>query len=149
MVDSPIEQLLGEYLPTITNGYDDVQFDAFPDAFSDPEWAAYFRCQQVLYDYRVDFCFKTVLRGDYRILALECDGHDFHERSKAQAARDRKRDRTPVKAGIKVIRFTGSEIYNRPAACAEEAESQLARIAWELLYEHGLENKPHNPKVTD
>ena len=147
MVESPIEQLLGAYFLTITNGYVEVKFDCFPGAFSDPDWGTYFRCQQALYDYRVDFLFKTALKGDYRVLVVECDGHDFHERTKAQASKDRSRDRRLKREGIEVIRFTGSEIYYRPEACAEEVESQLARAAWQLLYEHGIERKPRNPTI--
>lgn len=56
----------------------------------------------------------------YQIL-IECDGHDFHERTKEQAARDKKRDRFLQSKGWQVFRFTGSEIYNDPIACAREA----------------------------
>jgi very-short-patch-repair endonuclease len=149
IVESPIEQILGGYLLTITNGYVEVGFDCFPGAFSDPDWATYFRCQQVVYDYRVDFLFKTTLRGDYRILVVECDGHDFHDRTKMQASRDRSRDRRLKREGIEVVRFTGSEIYYQPEAYAAEVESQLARAAWQLLYEHGIETKPRNPFIPD
>lgn len=42
---------------------------------------------------------------------IECDGHDFHERTKYQAARDKSRDRFIQSKGFKVFRFTGSEIW--------------------------------------
>jgi hypothetical protein len=44
-------------------------------------------------------------------LAIEIDGHNFHERTKAQAKRDRSRDRALTSAGYTVFRFTGAEIY--------------------------------------
>ena len=47
--------------------------------------------------------------------AIECDGHDFHERTKEQAARDKSRDRTLLSAGYPVMR---SEIWKDPVACA-------------------------------
>ena len=53
-------------------------------------------------------------------LAIECDGHKFHERTKEQAARDRSRDRTLMKHGFRVVRFTGSEIWHRANECAQE-----------------------------
>jgi hypothetical protein len=52
--------------------------------------------------------------------AIECDGHDYHERTKAQAARDRSRDRKLTRAGWTVVRFTGSELYRDPSACVKE-----------------------------
>lgn len=56
-------------------------------------------------------------------LAIECDGHDFHERTKEQAARDKRRDRELVAAGWQVLRFTGSEIRNEAKRCADEVLS--------------------------
>ena len=51
-------------------------------------------------------------------LIVECDGHNFHERTKGQAARDRSRDRDAQALGIPVYRFTGSEIWKDPYGCA-------------------------------
>jgi hypothetical protein len=52
---------------------------------------------------------------------LECDGHDFHERTKEQAERDKERDRNIQAAGWEVARFTGSEITRDPVAAAVKA----------------------------
>lgn len=72
--------------------------------------------------YRVDF---AMMRGSARV-AIECDGHDFHEKTKEQAASDKARDRAMTLAGWTVLRFTGSEIYRDPMACLLEA-LQVAR----------------------
>ncbi len=53
-------------------------------------------------------------------MVVECDGHEFHERTKGQAARDRSRDRVAQSQGLPIFRFTGSEIWNDPMACAHE-----------------------------
>lgn len=58
-------------------------------------------------------------------VVIECDGHDFHERTKEQAAHDRGRDRWMQANGWSVLRFTGSEIHRDPHRCAEEAISFL------------------------
>lgn len=58
--------------------------------------------------------------GDWRRLIVECDGHDFHERTKAQARRDRSRDRAAQLVDIPIFRFTGSEIWRDPLGCAEQ-----------------------------
>jgi hypothetical protein len=57
-------------------------------------------------------------------LIVECDGHEFHERTKEQAARDRDRDRQAQLLGIEIFRFTGSELWRDPLGCADQV------IAW-------------------
>lgn len=47
-------------------------------------------------------------------IAVELDGHDFHERTKQQASRDKKRDRSLLSKGWSVIRFTGSDVIKSP-----------------------------------
>lgn len=72
-------------------------------------------------NYRVDFIVVCrVLNGENFAIAIECDGHDFHEKTKEQAARDKKRDRDLVSRGLTVMRFTGSEIYKDAEGCAWE-----------------------------
>lgn len=44
-------------------------------------------------------------------MIVECDGHDFHERTKEQAKRDKERDRNLQSLGFPVYRYTGSEIF--------------------------------------
>jgi hypothetical protein len=56
---------------------------------------------------------------------VECDGHEFHERTKEQAARDKGRDRHLQSLGYYVLRFTGSELWKDPKRCAREADEFL------------------------
>lgn len=84
--------------------------------------------------YRVDFLLET--HEDDRLIrstVAECDGHQFHERTKEQAARDRSRDRTLTLKGYQVVRFTGSEIYNTPAHCVTD----LLRVALNMGADEG------------
>lgn len=60
-----------------------------------------------------------------RWMVVECDGHDFHEKTKEQARHDKKRDRFMQSRGIKVLRFTGSEVFADPDAVAEEVIGEL------------------------
>jgi hypothetical protein len=66
------------------------------------------------------------------ILIVECDGHDFHERTKEQARRDRSRDRYMTSLGFRVLRFTGSEIHRDAEACAQEISDQLDSLTSSL-----------------
>ncbi len=72
-------------------------------------------------NYRVDFYLEAL----GVCVIVECDGHDYHERTKAQATRDKKRDREFFKHGMVVLRFTGREIHNNAEACANEALKYL------------------------
>lgn len=72
--------------------------------------------QVVIGEYRVDFLLLTP--NGRNLCVIECDGHDFHERTKEQAARDKSRDRDLLMAGLPVLRYTGSEVYQRPFECA-------------------------------
>lgn len=60
-------------------------------------------------------------------LLIECDGHDFHERTKEQAARDRSRDRAAQHEGLPILRFTGSEIWSDPMFCADTVLAFMER----------------------
>ena len=50
------------------------------------------------------------IRVDKKMI-VECDGHDFHEKTKEQARRDKGRDRNLQSLGFPVYRYTGSELY--------------------------------------
>jgi hypothetical protein len=60
-------------------------------------------------------------------LIVECDGHDFHERTKEQAAKDRARDRKAQAEGFTVFRFTGAELYRDPLGCAEQVRDWVRK----------------------
>jgi very-short-patch-repair endonuclease len=72
--------------------------------------------QHSIGEYRFDFW----MWSDALQIVIECDGHEWHERTPEQAASDRSRDRTLQGEGVVVLRFTGREIWRRPLACAEQ-----------------------------
>lgn len=87
---------------------------------------------QVEFDnYRVDFLvsFFGIEDGEEYQLVVEVDGHDFHEKTKEQAERDKKRDRYFTVHGTPVMRFTGREIFRDAHACVWEAMTFLRDLA--------------------
>jgi very-short-patch-repair endonuclease len=80
-------------------------------------------------NYRIDFAFFGGAAD--RVVFVECDGHDFHERTKDQAARDRSKDRAIQEAGIPILRFTGSEIYRAPEQCVVQIINVVGNVAVE------------------
>lgn len=85
--------------------------------------------------YRLDFAvFWYREKCGLLKLAVECDGHDFHEKTKEQAKRDKSRDRYLMAEGWMTARFTGSEIFNDADECAMEVgnimfEQWVRRVA--------------------
>lgn len=69
------------------------------------------------------------------IVAVECDGHDFHDRTKQQVARDKARDRFMAERQIPVLRFTGSEIWKDAYACAEQVRQTAENVFDEAFNE--------------
>lgn len=86
--------------------------------------------QPAILEYRTDFLVaaSTGNRDELRIV-VECDGHDFHERTKEQAEHDRSRDRRLTASGYEVFRFTGREIYRDAKNCADEVQARLENHA--------------------
>jgi very-short-patch-repair endonuclease len=80
--------------------------------------------QAMIGPHRVDFLIvhRRGLDGLGGIV-VECDGHDFHEKTKQQAARDKTRDRYLQEHGYKVFRYAGSEIWRDAIGCAHQVLS--------------------------
>jgi very-short-patch-repair endonuclease len=107
---------------------EDGQLRAFDRRLTD---ALLVQTQVRVLDWRVDFWIDAHADPASKKIIVECDGHDFHERTKEQAARDRSRDRSLQSAGYHVLRFTGSEIYRDPTRCAVETLDLASRIFWQ------------------
>jgi hypothetical protein len=155
-LESPIEELF--LLVFLCSGWHRVcgdvagvdlyraQFDREPQAVfspTSPKWA----CRVALVpqhpeliegdkrEVRVDFLLITMTSR----IAVELDGHDFHERTKEQAARDRSKDRGLLAEGYTVLRFTGSEIHADAVKCVRETIAAVDRV----LVEEDLSFESH------
>jgi very-short-patch-repair endonuclease len=87
--------------------------------------------------YRVDFLVEyTRNAGMYEpdvarrpvVAVIECDGHDFHERTKEQAQRDKERDRYLQSKSILALRYTGSEIFRDVFKCTESIRLAIEAV---------------------
>lgn len=114
---------------------------ALSDVFIEP--------QAIIGEYRVDFLLtwsethwekyekaNLLPRKASAYLVVECDGHDFHEKTKEQATRDKLRDRTLQECGYNVFRFSGSEIWKNTMKCADDALDFVQRKAQDQLYKN-------------
>lgn len=73
---------------------------------------------------RVDFLITKKEYSHLKIV-IECDGHNFHEKTKDQAKKDKQRERELVKKGFVVLRYSGSEIFENPEKCYKDLEELL------------------------
>jgi len=118
--ESPIEQMLGIAIKYLLRGFDKATIlsQAKIDCFGK--------------EYRVDFliAYGEYDSNNYKYFVVECDGHEFHEKTKLQAARDKQRDRNMTAAGYHVLRFTGSEIWKDTMKCAREVRDTILKIVY-------------------
>ena len=131
--ESPIEQIIASVLPFCNDGYKEIGYSWLPE----PEFGSVIYSQEEIGGYRLDFLIKCFCNGFVRMVAVECDGHDYHDRTKEQAARDKARDRKLASLGITVLRFTGSEIYRRPYQIQEEIEAILLHAIEDAMADAG------------
>ena len=127
--ESPIEQLLGlsirHLIDANRDGFEDIVLDLVPQKEISLDGS----------NYRLDFLIRTY---DFKnktelFFVVECDGHQFHEKTKKQAQHDKERDRILTKHGYRVLRFTGSEIVKDPIKCGYE----VITAVWDLLKKVG------------
>lgn len=141
LCESPIErQLLLAYLQiypcTVVSDVDlrgqrthlfvDRDIDSRSDWVSFcPQMSIFIRKRRV--QFRPDFVFMHMVEDveNARVNCLknvivEVDGHDFHERTKEQAQRDKSRDRLLQRQGFSVLRYTGSEIFRDAESVVRE-----------------------------
>ncbi|UYL93794.1 putative endonuclease [Geobacillus phage vB_GthS_NIIg9.7] len=122
--ESPIEQLLLLHLLGLRehNHFKDFDSDAYVMILPQKE---------VEYEgnkYRIDIAIEIKFMNKTHLFAIECDGHEFHEKTKEQALRDKKRQRDLTALGYHVIRFTGSEIWHKPSKAAHEVIKLIDKI---------------------
>lgn len=143
MCESPIEQLMAIHLY-------DLELDLHKDSLA--LWKPFnirFHTQKEVEvnkkKYRLDFLIEIGIDEKNHKFAIECDGHDFHEKTKEQARRDKQRDRDLSSEGYTVIRFTGLEIYKNPSKCVGEVSKIISKkTGIDEMYEKLVEETLYN-----
>lgn len=116
---SPIEQMLECAFARVLDDRElcDMHYNLTPDV--------------MVGGYRFDFVMRYFGND---VFGVECDGHEWHERTRQQASYDRARDRALLKLGLPTVRFTGSDIHRDAEQCALElieiADALYARSPW-------------------
>ncbi|MEK5038813.1 endonuclease domain-containing protein [Sporosarcina sp. FSL K6-3457] len=124
--ESPIEQLMFLALEDLFK-----HFDLFCDRFLfniEVQEEVVFRNAK----YRTDITLSIadMEREINHEFVIECDGHDFHEKTKEQVRKDKQRERRLMRLGYRVIRFSGSEIFEDP----DESALEVWEIVKKVIY---------------
>lgn len=115
--ESPIEQILAIYMERV-NLLGIGLYNPFIDVIAIQKQQN-IKCGKNTY--RVDFLITVEYKNQgIKGFVIECDGHEFHQKTKEQVEKDNKRTRDLQLKGLEVLRFSGTEIYNRPYKCARE-----------------------------
>ena len=78
-------------------------------------------------DYLTHLIFSDKLKNNNFKLAIECDGYEFHQKTKEQVQKDNEREYDLKMAGYEVLRFSGTQIYNNPLKCAEDTYNYILK----------------------
>lgn len=130
--ESPIEQLMALELDRVRHRLD--------------SWLSNIEIFDILYqekkelngkNYRFDFLINIEFKilgkyGNSVNLVIECDGHDFHQKTKEQVKRDYEKDRNLQMAGYYIFRFSGSEIYNNLQMCGQRITEFIMKKYYEF-----------------
>lgn len=83
--------------------------------------------------YRVDFAVEVSMTLNSKTMrewiAVECDGYDWHHKTREQVTRDKAREREIVAAGFKILRFSGTEIHRD----CTDAAFQIHKLAVAII----------------
>jgi very-short-patch-repair endonuclease len=134
ITESPVERMIAEAFSSMGAYWgkrpDVAGWSALVDTQESDSWLL--SPQMWIAGYRVDFLMTRVSTGDVSPLfssVIEVDGHEWHEKTPEQAARDRRRDRAILSwgEGLRIFRFTGSEVYRDAHACVLEVMNAIRR----------------------
>jgi very-short-patch-repair endonuclease len=138
---SPIEQLM---LAGLVWRYEGGPLGIWDSTipFGKPQTYVVIAPQYQIGKHQVDFAISIngIAKEEIRIVA-ECDGHEFHEKTKEQAARDKSRDRDLQIAGWNVLRFSGKEIWGDHRACADQIDALANNVIVAQLQRLGLQKR--------
>lgn len=127
-IKSPIEQIFITAFQIYCNQKEKQQIYLFPQ-------------KEIIYNgkkYYLDFEFnaddlmtknffnKNIKNKKFK-LAIECDGYNFHKKTKKQVQYDNEREFDLKMAGYDVLRFSGSQIYNNPLKCAKDTYKYIIK----------------------
>lgn len=127
-IKSPIEKIFLTAFEIYCNCEDKEQLYLFPQKEIECENHKYI----IDFEFDSDDYLTKLLLKDEIVnknfkLAIECDGYEFHQKTKEQVQHDNEREYELKMAGYEVLRFSGTQIYNNPLKCAEDTYNYIMK----------------------
>lgn len=113
-INSPIEKLYYVALIILLNKKDIFLYVDFQSEIQCND-KTYYADFTICYDEKLN----DMLKENFNLI-IECDGYNFHQKTKEQVDYDNKREYDLKMQGYEILRFSGRQIYNNPMECAEE-----------------------------
>lgn len=110
--------------------YDLILYDDnYPDLCLEPQYEIETNNKKYIADFAffADESTASEIKNENYKLVIECDGHEFHEKTKEQVAYDNEREYDIKTAGFDILRFSGSQIYNHPFRCAAQTYEYILK----------------------
>ncbi|WP_160141570.1 endonuclease domain-containing protein [Salicibibacter halophilus] len=133
--ESPIEKTMAIELLNLIKSDSELGEIGFVDLEPQKTIKLNNRNKYYVADFLITWKPTVSVNGVERKLIVECDGHDFHEKTKEQVKKGKLRDRKLFLEGYTVFHFTGSEIYEDVSGCAIEVLEMIR--SWHLSWVHG------------
>lgn len=122
-IESPIEQIF-----LIEWGFQEIQSGDKFRFYLIPQVSVRHPSGKYILDFRIDFLSSAISDFDLStldvvpepLLAIELDGHIWHEKTKQQVEHHKERERFLTSQGWTILRFAGSEIIKAPEKCVLE-----------------------------
>ncbi len=113
---SPIEEGMVHGFLILSMADPAFQFDGLWGFRPQTEYRVKIHVQHPIDQYRTDFALHLTAENAGRSLsewfAIECDGYEFHHKTREQVTRDKARERAITAEGFRVLRFSGTEIHH-------------------------------------
>ena len=120
-----------------------IPFNAMLNEEIAPQQEVICEGKKYIIDFSIDFSRKCVGSDRYVYpelkdfkYAVELDGYNYHS-NKKQMEYDYERENDLKKVGYTVIRFTGSQIYNKPLSCVDTLLTIIANDINQKYNENG------------
>lgn len=127
-IKSPIEQIFVTALEIYCEYENKQKIFLFPQKEVDCNGKKYYLDFEFnAEDYLTYLTFGEEIENKNFKLDIECDGYEFHQKTKEQVQHDNEREYDLKIAGYEVLRFSGTQIFNNPLKCAEDTYNYILK----------------------
>lgn len=97
-----------------------------------PQYDLEYKNKKYIADFVIEYdeITNNNLKEEFKLI-IECDGYEFHQKTKKQVEYDNKREYDLKMMGYQILRFSGSEIYNNPKECVKKVFKYIEEFGYD------------------